>query len=410
LTVVVVNDFAYVNGGASQVAVASAIALARHGLPVIFFSAVGPPDPRLAEAGVRVVLLQQPEIGDDPDRRRAATAGIWNKRAARIFAGVLNECRGGDTIIHFHSWTKALSSSVLRKAVDLGFPVILTLHDYFSACPNGGFFDFQRNEICTRTPLSVGCVLCNCDSRSYAHKVWRVARQVAQHRLGHLPSAIKFFTVPSPLTEKVLAPYLPKDRTVFALPNPIEATHSQPTAVGSNSQVLFVGRLAAEKGALVLAAALKSLNTPATFVGDGPLRTRIQALLSNVQITGWLGRDAVNDALRKARFLVFPSLLYETQGLSVLEAAAIGVPALVPDSCAVADFVEDDKTGLHFRGGDEDDLRKKIETLLRDEALVSRLGRAAYECFWADPPTPEVFTQRLLKCYDAVLSTLADRT
>jgi len=70
-----------------------------------------------------------------------------------------------NTIVHLHGWTKALSSSVVRECVDKNFSIVCTLHDYFVACPNGGFYNFRTHKICHLHPLSTRCVLENCDSR-----------------------------------------------------------------------------------------------------------------------------------------------------------------------------------------------------------------------------------------------------
>jgi glycosyltransferase involved in cell wall biosynthesis len=88
--------------------------------------------------------------------------------------------------------------------------------------------------------------------------------------------------------------------------------------------------------------------------------------------------------LRKSRALVFPSLWYETLGLVVLEAAAHGIPSIVPDFSAAREIVEDGVTGFHFKGGDESDLRSKMRKL-QDPEVAARLGRAAYDHFWASP-------------------------
>ena len=83
---------------------------------------------------------------------------------------------------------------------------------------------------------------------------------------------------------------------------------------------------------------------------------------------------------------MFPSVWYETQGLVVGEAAALGVPAIVSNSSAAAEFVIDGKTGLLFKTGDIDDLQEKLRRMT-DDALAARLGLAAYEQHWAVPPT-----------------------
>jgi glycosyltransferase involved in cell wall biosynthesis len=105
----------------------------------------------------------------------------------------------------------------------------------------------------------------------------------------------------------------------------------------------------------------------------------------DAELTGWIDYEGVQSTLRGARALVNASLWYETQGLSALEAAAHGVPAVVPDLGALRDVVADGETGLWFHGGDVDDLAQKLARLAADGELARRLGRAAYERFWSGP-------------------------
>ncbi len=98
-----------------------------------------------------------------------------------------------NTIVHLHGWSKALSSSVVHECVERSFKVVCTLHDYFVACLNGGFYNFRTNNICYLHALSLPCVLENCDSRSYNQTIWRVARQIVQRQFGGIPGGISAF-------------------------------------------------------------------------------------------------------------------------------------------------------------------------------------------------------------------------
>ena len=68
------------------------------------------------------------------------------------------------TIVHVHGWTKSLSSSVVQEALQRDFQIVISLHDYFVACPNGGFYNYKKKHICRLKPLSKACVLSNCDN------------------------------------------------------------------------------------------------------------------------------------------------------------------------------------------------------------------------------------------------------
>jgi glycosyltransferase involved in cell wall biosynthesis len=94
---------------------------------------------------------------------------------------------------------------------------------------------------------------------------------------------------------------------------------------------------------------------------------------------------------------------YETQGLVVLEAAALGLPAIVADTCAASQFIVDGKTGLLFRQGDKQDLQKKLLQMNQDSAMARELGRAAYDRYWSAPTTLSRHTAELVQCYQEVL-------
>jgi len=402
--VVILNDYAHVNGGAGQVALSTAEALAERGYRVTLLAAVAPVAQELEEAGVRVILTGQYDIKSDPVRVRAATQGLWNPRAARALMNILSRCDPADTIVHVHGWCKALSSSVVHAALSMNFQIVVTLHDYFYACPTGGFFNFPRREICKLKPLSAACLMENCDRDGYAEKVWRSVRQGIQDHIGFGGTGIRHFITLSHLSETVLTPSLPHGAKLHRIPNPIDVDRAEPVDVGRNTQFISVGRLSPEKGFGLFARAAKDLGCGATFVGEGPSRDEISGIYPEARITGWLSRSEVRNYFRSARALVFPSLLYEAQPLVVLEAAALGVPAIVPDQCAAKEAVDPEVTGLWFRTGDLSDLREKI-AILRDPQVAARMGRTAYERYWHDPLTMERHLFLLQECYRLILGS-----
>ena len=80
----------------------------------------------------------------------------------------------------------------------------------------------------------------------------------------------------------------------------------------------------------------------------------------------WLGRRSpaeVLELLRHAAFLVFPSEWYETFGRVAIEAFALGTPVVAARIGAVAELVDDGRTGLHFTPGDAGDLADKVRRM-----------------------------------------------
>lgn len=402
-SIVIVNDNARITGGADKIALASACGLARRGYSVHLLTAVGPVDPQLMGVpGLHVTCTEQFEILHDPNRSRAVMQGLWNIRSWSFAKHLFEKLDAETTVVHLHLWAKALSSSVVRAAVDRGFRVVCTLHDYMLACPVGTFFDHPRQSICTRTPMSGECITANCDSRSYGNKLWRVARQAVQSAAGRLPGGLTDIIAISDLVASVMQPYLAPSTRVHRLSNFIDMERGIPAPVESNDKFVFLGRLVAEKGPLLFADAARSEGAPVLFLGDGNCRDEVKRILPGAEISGWLSNSETLDRLRHARALVFPSRWYEAQPLVVLEAIALGIPCIVADTSAAREMIVDGETGLLFRAGDVDDLRKKIAAL-SDAKFAGTLGRNAFEAYWAQPQTLDRHLDGLLHIYDEML-------
>jgi glycosyltransferase involved in cell wall biosynthesis len=102
-------------------------------------------------------------------------------------------------------------------------------------------------------------------------------------------------------------------------------------------------------------------------VAEGGLRER-------VTFTGRV--DNVEEFLRASDVFVFPSV-FEALGLSLVEAAATGLPAIGARTGGIVDVIDDGVSGLLFQPGDVRDLAARLLTLLDDGALRSRLGDEA---------------------------------
>lgn len=404
LKVIIVNDFAYVNGGASQVAVTVAKLLAKNGHDVVFFAAVGPIGEELKDAqNLSVVCLNQKDILRDPNRLRAIFQGIWNFRAAREFSLVLSNCSPNDTIIHIHALSKSISSSIIPIAKHNGFRVVYHLHDYGIACPNLGFYDYQKGEICSRKAMGISCVLHHCDSRSALHKEWRVLRQFVQYHFGGLPNDIDMMIYISEFSRRILEPYFAKGQHLAFLPNLIDVEHMERIRAEGNQVFLFIGRFSPEKAPILFAQAAAKLLIPAVFIGMGECEEELRDICPHAEFPGWLSHEDMEVYFSRARALVFPSKWYETMGLSVGEALAHGVPAIVSDSCAARDEIVDGQTGLLFENGSLDSLCEKLEELQND-AIVSRFSTKAYHDYWGRGYHEQAYVYRLEEIYRHTLS------
>jgi glycosyltransferase involved in cell wall biosynthesis len=401
---IIVNDQANIIGGSAVVALSSARGLASAGLPVTLFTGVGPVAPEIANRGdIEVVCLGAQEVAHDENRLRAFASGMHNFAAARELRKLLSAKDPRETVVHVHSWTKSLSSSVIHEALERRFPVVITLHDFFIGCPTGGLYLHREQALCHKQPLSLDCLSCNCDRRHFAHKVWRSARTLLQNRVLGISRRVRHYIAVSNFSAKLMRPWLAPDADITVVRNPIEVHRMAPAPLAEDAPFVFIGRFSAEKGPQLLAEAARRLDVPAVFVGDGDLAGEIRRLNPSATITGWVDAAGVNAWMRRARALVFPPLWYETLGLVVIEAAANGVPSIIADHCAATDYIHDGENGLHFRGGSADALCEAMQKI-RDPRLAKRLGASAYEWFWNDPWTADQHTRSLLHLYNRIIS------
>ncbi|WP_336485280.1 glycosyltransferase family 4 protein [Methylobacterium nigriterrae] len=403
--VFIVADHAHVNGGQARVAIDSALGFAGRGHRVTLFAAVGPVDPRLAGGGVRVICLNQDDVTTARSKLAFAAQAIWNGRAAAALARELAGLDPRETLVHVHAFAKALSPAIGTAIRASGLACLYTMHEFFLVCPNGGFYEYPAARICHRTPMSRACLAANCDAQSYPRKLARVARHVGLAQVARLPELFRHVVTISDLQERVVAQHLPRGTTFHRVDNPISVAQAPPREAPPGD-FLFVGRISTEKGAPIFAEAARRAGVRAVFVGDGERAAELKARYPEATLLGWRDAPSVQALMRGARALVFPSVWYEGQPLTVYEALACGTPVIVSDACAGREAVEDGETGFWFRSGDPDALAAHL-TRLRDDATADRLGRAAHARYWAAPLSLDAHLDRLAAVYETVLREAA---
>ena len=278
----------------------------------------------------------------------------------------------------------------------MNFKVVLTLHDYFTACPNGGYFNYRKNEICHIKPLSWKCIKCNCDSRNYAFKLYRLARQFVQNKIVKLNEKLKYVISISELSEKILKPTLGKNVTITRIYNPIDIDENEEKIdYSKNKYYLYVGRISKEKGVDIFCKAITELGLEGIVVGDGYEKEKLEKQYPNIQFTGWKDKIEVKKYMKGAKALIFPSRWYETAGLSVVEAMSIGLPVIVSDNCAGVEFI---KNGYTFEMGNIEELIKKVN-ILENDNKTRKLSENAYNRYWKQPLLKENYEKILKKYY-----------
>jgi glycosyltransferase involved in cell wall biosynthesis len=157
--------------------------------------------------------------------------------------------------------------------------------------------------------------------------------------------------------------------------------------------VLYVGRLADEKGVDVLAEAARDL--PLVVVGDGPLRHLFPGAL------GFLSPAEVHAWYDRASVVVLPSRR-EGLGNVLLEAMAHGRAVVGSTVGGIPSVIDHGRNGLLVAPEDPSSLCHALELLLGDAQLRDRLGRAGRAAV-ARRASWDVVTERTLAVYAEAL-------
>jgi glycosyltransferase involved in cell wall biosynthesis len=170
----------------------------------------------------------------------------------------------------------------------------------------------------------------------------------------------------------------------FKTPNFFQEHYNLPD-IDTSVTLLFVGRLTPEKGWTFtlkaftwLARTYNLQNVSLVIVGDGPMRDLIQQNLERAGLKVFcLGRvrhDQMPTLFANSDIHI-TTCEKETRGLTILEAAAAGIPAIAPRSGGVCDSIQDGWNGVLFNPGDRQDFAAKLLHLVNDPALRQCLGQ-----------------------------------
>lgn len=396
--VLVFNDYAYLYGGAGKVAFDGAIALADIGYKVTFIAGTGSIDVSLLKHEIKCICLNQPDLLSDKNRFKAACRGVWNHKAYKVTKKLLKQYNPNNTVILVHGYSKTLSVSIFAAMKNSGFKVIYTLHDYFAACPNGGFYDFHHQNLCSLKPLSFKCICRNCDSRSYFQKLYRVVRQFVIRCCLKDSNNFYAYNV-SEMSKQIMEPYIANYFKVYdVLTNPVDVNVNEKFSIINNHTYLFIGRLSVEKGIEDFCKVITELGLQGVVLGDGYLMEKLKKAYPNIVFKGWVDGKTKVQELSCAKCVIFSSKVHETYGLVIPESLSYGVPCIVPDGCGATNLIVEGRNGFIFKMGDYNDLKSKV--LLMENAKISEISNYITETFRSELFSMNSYIMKLVSLFE----------
>ncbi|NKL99622.1 glycosyltransferase [Rhizobium leguminosarum bv. viciae] len=405
--VVIIDDYSAARGGATALAVLSAKLFRGLDIPVTYICGDDAANAELVALGVLMVGLNSRDLLS-AERAKAFVTGIHNGAAVRMVANWIAANDTANTVYHVHGWHQILSPAIFRALMPVARRCVVHAHDFFTACPNGAFFDYQAQEVCLRRPLGGSCIATACDKRSYSHKLWRVAR--GSNILRRLKDQADFGRIIL-LHEKMAsflvgAGYRPERLTTIR--NPVAPLSIKRIEAEANDEFVFIGRLDEEKGIEDAVAATRKAGVRLCVIGDGPLMSMVAASGDHVRAVGWQSHAEIGPTIRKARALLMPSRYPEPFGLVAIEAARSGLPVIMSRSAFLAEEMQ--RAGMAI-ACDTADESAFADTLTRFSQMPRHEVRAMSERAFLKSPdlasTHEEWRDALLSEYHSLISTNA---
>ena len=328
---------------------------------------------------------------------------LWSSRTTQDISEILSQDK--PDVIHVHNTFPLISPSIYWAAERSGVPIVQTLHNFRFLCPQAMFL--RDGKVCE------DC-LGKMPWRGVAHKCYRdsmthsavLATQITLHQsMGTYRNKVtRYIALNDFCRNKFIEGGLPAKK-ILVKPNFID--YPDKPDWQSRQGGLFVGRLSKEKGLEVLAGAVKALpNNPVKVIGGG----EFEAFAVDSFGENYLGFQPLVSILMKMRhasYLVIPSIWYENFPRTIVEAFACGLPVIASRIGALADIVEDGKTGLLFESGSAADLAQKLawaESHPDEMIAMGKAARAEYE----EKYTPERNYAVLMGIYQDAISAKND--
>lgn len=326
---------------------------------------------------------------------------LWSAQTSKEIAAKIAAFQ--PNVIHVHNTFPLVSPSIYWAAAKAGVPIVQTLHNFRTLCLSALFM--REGKVCE------DC-LGHLPWRGVVHKCYRdstagstvLASMITLHRgLGTYRNKVtRYIALNSFCRDKFIAGGLPKAK--FSIkPNFINTIES-PSWAGRKGG-LFVGRLSKEKGLDVLAEAVKFLpNNPIEIIGSGDMQGFAQSTFGKNYL-GFQSLEVILAKMRSSAYLVVPSVWYENFPRTIVEAFACGLPVVASRIGALAEIVEDGKTGLLFEAGNAKDLADKLAWAEAHIDEMMQMGMAARQEYEAKY-TSERNYNMLLAIYDEAIKTV----
>jgi glycosyltransferase involved in cell wall biosynthesis len=296
-----------------------------------------------------------------------------------------------------------MSGSSLRAANDLRIPTVVTLTDFWFLCPRINLL-CSNGLLCAPPFDAATCTRCLGEERRRYRIPGRVAPalmkafwRTQRSHIAQVQARVAFLRETLNRVDAIISPSrflrrvfievgIAPERIVFSrqgrdFPNLApDLLEKRPAAY---LRIGYLGQIAPHKGVHILFEAIRQLpgltleviayGDATRFPGYTERLRRMARRDPRVRLAGVYRRTDVSRVVQGLDVIVVPSVCYENSPNVILEAFAHLTPVIVSDLGGMAELVEDGVNGLRFTPGDASSLAAKVQQLIDDPGLLSKL-------------------------------------
>ncbi len=282
-----------------------------------------------------------------------------------------------------HAQDRLTSIASIKAAQETGIKSVVHFRDYWFACPKSTCL---RNDLkeCSSCPIKD---LSQCSSSLYRipWDFYKLLYLRASRKT--LEEANLKIGISSSVTQKLAQIGVTKN--VYVLHNSRHLPQDVETTAKPKNEltITFFGSFFPTKGITMIIEIMKNIvqknkNVHFLMVGDGPLYPTVQEFiqknnLDRFKLLGRVPHDKTWSIYSMTDIVVFPSIWSEPFSGIPLECMFMGKPIIASNRGGTVDAVEDDKTGFLIDPSNTQLWEERIQLLIDNPTLRTKMGHAA---------------------------------
>jgi glycosyltransferase involved in cell wall biosynthesis len=283
----------------------------------------------------------------------------------------------GPELAHLHIYYGQMTSAILSVIKEAGIPIVQTLHEYKLLCPIATMSLHGRQcEECGSGSFWKAAVH-RCNRDEWTRSIAISLEAYISRMLGAMSQVDHFIAVSDFVRNTMIRHGVPKTR-ISTVHNFIDVEAYAPN-YEDGKYFLYVGRIEKIKGIMTLLAAAKRVNAKLVLAGQGDLKEDVEREIElqnlNVALVGFKSGQELHELIRGSCCVIVPSEWYETFGLVILEANALGKAVIASRIGGIPEVVLEGETGLLFRAGNEVELAEAMNWVRANPSRVVEMGR-----------------------------------